>query len=249
MLENLTQDVIHTFSTFFDSQAWIDTFSQPSSWGLIPTIMILEGLLSADNALVLAIMVSHLPEKQRKKALFYGLWGAYLFRFIAIGLGTTLAQYSEVKLLGTAYLLWLSIKFFIERRNKGNEEEATEENKKTAKGFWATVISVELMDIAFSIDSILAAIAISNNPIIVTIGGMLGILMMRGVAGFFIRLIEKVPELKATAYILIALIGVKMGISVWGIHISNKILFVIIGLAFTIAFVIHKIRNQKSQIN
>jgi len=71
--------IFDTYAAFFDWDMWVKVLSDPVSWGLIGTLIILEGLLSADNALVLAVMVKHLPEKQRKKALFYGLLGAYVF--------------------------------------------------------------------------------------------------------------------------------------------------------------------------
>ncbi|MEH7120616.1 hypothetical protein V7128_24830, partial [Neobacillus vireti] len=67
-----------------------EVFTNPASWGVIGTLIILEGLLSADNALVLAVMVKHLPKKQQRKALFYGIFGAYFFRVVAIGIGVTL---------------------------------------------------------------------------------------------------------------------------------------------------------------
>ena len=156
-----------TYAEFFDWGAWVEVLTNPVSWGLIGTLIILEGLLSSDNALVLAVMVKHLPLKQRKKALFYGLWGAYAFRFIAIGLGVFLIKLWWIKVLGAAYLAWLSIKYFIDKR-KGNEED---EVKEISEGsvlirlfgtFWGTVASVELMDVAFSVDSVLAAFGVSN---------------------------------------------------------------------------------------
>ena len=85
VMSELIQNLMSTYSLFFDWQMWVEVLSDPLSWGLIGTLVIMEGLLSADNALVLAVMVRHLPFKQRKKALFYGLLGAYLFRFLAIG--------------------------------------------------------------------------------------------------------------------------------------------------------------------
>lgn len=75
--------------------------------------------------------------------------------------------------------------------------------------FWGTVAMVELMDIAFSVDSVLAAFGVSNEVWILLLGGMLGILMMRGIAGVFLKLLERIPELETTAYILILIIAAK----------------------------------------
>lgn len=261
----MLHSILHTYASFFDLTLWKDLFSSVNGWGLVLSLVILEGLLSADNALVLAVMVKHLPDEKRKKALMYGLWGAYLFRFIAIGLGTTLAQYQWVKLLGAGYLLWISIKFFKERFFDKKDTEGdldgdgeVDKGEQIAKGvlaktigvFWATVFAVELMDISFSVDSILASIAVSNNVVILLLGGMLGILMMRGVAQIFVALIEKVPELEVTAYFLIAFIGVKMALSSFEYEIHDWIFFSILGLSFVLTFVIHKLRaNQKAYLN
>ncbi|MGM9925391.1 MAG: TerC family protein [Bacillus sp. (in: firmicutes)] len=231
---------------------WADVLTDPVSWGLIGTLIIMEGLLSADNALVLAVMVKHLPEKQRKKALMYGLLGAYFFRFLFIGIGVYLVKFSFVKILGAAYLAWISINHF---RKKAGEDEIKEFNKqswlvRTFGMFWATVIMVELMDIAFSADSILAAFAISDQVWVLLLGGMIGILLMRTVAQFFLLLIDKVPELENTAFILIGLIALKMLLSVFGVHVPHELFFIIILGAFIITFIIHYInkgKNQKSE--
>lgn len=205
--------ILHTYSQFFEWNMWVEVLTNPVSWGLIGTLIILEGLLSADNALVLAVMVKHLPAKKRKKALFYGLLGAYAFRFVAIGLGVYLIKLWWVKGIGAAYLAWLAIKYFKDKR-KGTEGDDGEVEGMNQSGllirlfgtFWGTVAAVELMDIAFSVDSVLAAFGVSNEVWVLLIGGMLGVLMMRGVAGVFLTLIDRVPELETTAYILILII-------------------------------------------
>ncbi|WP_249365705.1 TerC family protein [Cytobacillus citreus] len=230
---------------------WVKVLSDPVSWGYIGTLVILEGLLSADNALVLAVMVKHLPKKQQKKALTYGLFGAYFFRFIFIGLGTLLIKFWWIKVLGAAYLAWIVIKHFW----IGENDEETNGMKKdswlvrTFGIFWATVISVEIMDLAFSVDSILAAFAVSEEVWILLIGGMLGILMMRTVAKFFLVLIEKVPELENTAFILIAIIAAKMFASVFGYELDPLVFFGILILAFLLTFVIHFINKRKNEQN
>lgn len=243
--------IIDTYAAFFDWDMWVNVLTDPVSWGLIGTLVILEGLLSADNALVLAVMVKHLPEKQRKKALFYGLLGAYIFRFIAIGVGVFLIKLWWVKVLGAAYLAWLAIKYFIDKSKKSDDED---EIKGMNTGgilirlfgtFWGTIAAVEIMDIAFSVDSVLAAFGVSEEIWVLLLGGMIGILMMRGIAGVFLKLIDKVPELETTAYVLILLIAIKMGLSVVGIHISHYAFFAILILAFLATFVVHNMNKRK----
>lgn len=248
----LLNGILSTYASFFDLDMWIEVLSDPVNWGLIGTLVIIEGLLSADNALVLAVMVRHLPEKQRKKALFYGLIGAYFFRFLAIGVGVFLIKLWWVKVLGAAYLAWLAIQYFIEKSKGGGTEEEIEDMK--AKGFlmrifgtfWGTVIAVELMDIAFSVDSVLAAFGVSEKVWVLLLGGMIGILMMRGIAGVFLKLIERVPELETTAYLLILLIAAKMLLSVFGFEISHVVFFIILIVMFALTFVVHAINNKKT---
>src|SRR5690349_112974 len=123
-MSEIIQNIMSTYALFFDWHMWVKVLTDPVSWGLIGTLVLMEGLLSADNALVLAVMVRHLPFKQRKKALFYGLLGAYAFRFIAIGVGVILIKLWWVKVLGAAYLAWLAFNYFRNRNNDGHEEEA-----------------------------------------------------------------------------------------------------------------------------
>lgn len=133
------------------------------AWVLIVLIG-LEGLLAADNAVVLAVMVRHLDPVRRKKALFYGLLGAFVFRVIAILLLVWLVQWWWVQALGALYLFYVSISHLLAlRKNKEepSEELAEKQKEKKQSGFWMTVLKVELADIAFAVDSILAAAAIA----------------------------------------------------------------------------------------
>jgi YkoY family integral membrane protein len=203
---------------------------QPADFLLVAstvlTLVILEGLLSGDNALVLAVMVRHLPREQQKRALRYGIWGAFGFRAIAVLLSSLLLKFWIFKVVGGAYLLYLAGSHFL------SSEEERHANKTTrfGSGFWGTVVSVELADIAFSIDSIVAAVAMSDSMparfgqngklFIVYIGGILGILTMRFVAGLFIILLERFHGLAVGAYVLVAWIGLKL---VWsGLHAASS---------------------------
>jgi len=244
----IIQGILSTYSQFFDWAMWKEVLVDPVSWGLIFSLIIIEGLLSADNALVLAVLVKHLPDKQRKRALMYGMLGAYFFRFLFIGIGVYLVEFWFIKVLGALYLGWLCIAHFLQI---GNEDSVKVVKKSGLMvrffgTFWATVISVELMDIAFSIDSIFAAFAVSDQVWVLLIGGMLGILMMRTIAGVFLIMIEKVPELEATAFIIIGVIGLKMLVSVVNLHIPHYFFFLFLLIAFSITFIVHKVNKVKS---
>ncbi|WP_312473093.1 TerC family protein [Neobacillus sp.] len=235
------QEIIRSYSTFFSLETLENVVTNPANWGVIGTLIILEGLLSADNALVLAVMVKHLPKQQRKKALFYGIIGAYFFRILAIGLGVSLINIPWIKIVCGHYLLWIVFQNFI----KKNEDEDEVSSKKM--GFWRTVLTVELMDIAFSFDSVIAAFGVSNQEWVLFLGGVLGILMMRGVAQLFLTLIEKVPEFEITAFVLIAIIGVKMIISAFGFRMDELLFFSILIAVFLGTFIVHLFKGNSGK--
>jgi YkoY family integral membrane protein len=158
-----------------------------------------------------------LPHLQQRKALTYGLAGAFVFRFIAILTAVHLLRWRIVKLLGGGYLLYVAIKHFLTLRKQGNRHEPV--NIVTG-AFWPTVLAIELTDIAFAVDSIVAAIGIvgpAPDPTrihpklwVVMIGGMLGVILMRFAAVIFIRLLEKFPRFETAAYLMIVVIGAKL---------------------------------------
>jgi YkoY family integral membrane protein len=177
----------------------------------IGLLVILEGLLSADNALVLAILVLGLPRHQRRKALRYGIFGAFTFRILATLLAVSLLRLVWVKLVGAGYLLYLSYKHFF---GSGTAEErraiAPARPWLGLSAFWGTVVKVELTDIVFAVDSILVAVAMSPKTWVVISGGLLGILMMRLVIGQLLAIVQRYPALVDGAFIIIAWVGVKL---------------------------------------
>jgi YkoY family integral membrane protein len=177
----------------------------------VALLVVLEGLLSADNALVLAVLVLGLPRRQQRKALRYGIAGAFAFRIAATLLAVHLLEVLWVKLIGAGYLLYLSWKHFFGPR--GSEERRAIEPATPMLGltaFWATVVKVELTDIVFAVDSILVAVAMSPKLWVIITGGVLGIIMMRLVIGQLLTLVRRYPALVDGAFIIIAWVGVKL---------------------------------------
>ncbi|MGS5018653.1 TerC family protein [Paenibacillus sp. JJ1683] len=238
MLNDLFKNISENYGHFFSWTDVVGTLTDPVSWGIIGTLILLEGLLSADNALVLAVMVKHLPKEQQKRALFYGILGAYIFRFLAIGLGTFLIKFTLIKVLGAAYLLYIAYKGLFKSEGDGEVK-----NKPTS--FWKTVLMVELMDIAFSIDSVIAAFGVSEKVWVLFLGGILGVLMMRGVAQVFLKLIDKFPELEQTAFIMIAIIGGKMLAAAFGFHMSQVLFFGILIAVFVGTMILSSAKRKK----
>jgi YkoY family integral membrane protein len=198
----------------------------------IGVLVVIESLFSADNALVLAVMVRHLPPKERRRVLRYGIWGAIGFRFIAVLMSWVLLKVWIFKVIGGLYLLYLAASHFLRRNAEADDTPAgpattcDPQSAAVSRGFWKTVTSVTMADIAFSIDSILAAVAMADSfpnrfgqnwkLVIVYVGGVLGIITMRYVAVYFVTLLERFPGLSEGAYVLVAWIGVKLLAS--GIH-------------------------------
>ncbi|SEM30262.1 integral membrane protein, YkoY family [Ligilactobacillus sp. WC1T17] len=235
------------YGPFFDLNNWKTVVESGSDWMIILSLVLIECLLSVDNAIVLAAQTQKLPDKvQQEKSLFYGLWGAYIFRFILIGLGSYLINFWEIKVLGAAYLMYLSLNHFYKMRHPEKvHHKEHKEKKRRLPLFWSVVISIEMMDVVFSMDSILASLAISSNPVIVLIGGMIGILCMRGIAEVVMKLMEIIPELEVTAYGLIALIAIKLFLTIptIDIEIPAALFGGLVLLALVLTAVVHKVKN------
>ena len=209
----------------------------------IALLVVLEGLLSADNALVLAILVLGLPKHQQRKALRYGILGAFFFRILAILAAVHLIQVGFVKLIGAGYLLWLTYSHFFGRR-QGEDRRAI----KPATGFmglsafWATVVKVELTDIVFAVDSILVAVAMSPKTWVIITGGILGIIAMRLVIGQLLRIVRRYPALVDGAFVIIGWVAIKLlveylnGAGYIQFHISKWLSFGLIVVIFAIAY-------------
>lgn len=206
------------------SALWQQIIDNPgTSLAIIGNLIIIESLLSVDNAAVLATMVMDLPPKQRNKALKYGIWGAYIFRGLAMIFAAFLIKIWWLKPLGGLYLLYLVWDWW-----KGKQTETKEDDFIDKKGnwlyratvgslgnFWATVCLVELMDMAFSIDNVFAAVAFTPNIILVCAGVFIGILAMRFIAQWFVRLMERYTFLETAAFIVIAILGIKLLLSLY----------------------------------
>jgi len=189
---------------------------------VVGNLIIIESLLSIDNAAVLATMVMDLPKYKRKRALKYGIVGAYLFRGLALLFATFLVQFWYLKPIGGLYLLYLVWDWWMEKIADEPDKKDVNKNDKwlykkivgVIGNFWATIILVELMDVAFSIDNVFAAVAFSDNIVLIWLGVFIGILAMRFVAQLFISLMEKYPFLETCAFIVIGCLGLKLLLSV-----------------------------------
>ncbi|HYE07837.1 MAG TPA: hypothetical protein VEL07_20135 [Planctomycetota bacterium] len=186
----------------------LDSFV-PGDLLVVLVLIVLEGLLSCDNAVVLALLVKDLPPEQRGRALRYGIIGAYVFRVAALALATWIMSRWYLKVLGGAYLVYLAFAHFTKHQDDQPSERAVRRFFGLG-AFWSTVVAVEMTDIVFSVDSIAAAVALSDKLWVLILGGLLGILAMRFAAQGFVRLLELFPRLETAAFIAVAVIGMKL---------------------------------------
>ncbi len=229
--------------------------------GVLLQVIFLEGILSIDNAAVLGTMVAALPEdlhipwpaglnrlgqmlnpvlgRQRTAALRVGLLGAYVGRGIMLLLASLVIQNPWLKLVGALYLIHLAFE------NLGLPEEGEEDQFEKAhkvRSFWLVVVNVEMADLIFSLDNVVAVVAISKILWVVMLGVAIGILAMRFAAGLFTKAVLKEPILKTAAYLLVLNIGAQLVLEdVAKVEISDlarmAIVLAIIGLALLYAHI------------
>lgn len=187
----------------------IANISLPTSAALIEalpvivSLIIIEGLLSVDNALAIAAMANHLPGRQKYLALKFGIIGAYFFRGLCLAFAAWIIENPWLKICGAAYLVYLMCDHF-----RGSEDSKSADISKIAqRGFFGTIAAIEIMDLSLSVDNVVAAVAMSPKLWVVCTGVFIGILALRFVAGACIRLIEKFPILEHTAFILVGYVG------------------------------------------
>ncbi len=246
-------------------QLWGQSFGSQDLL-LVLLLVFFEGVLSIDNAIVLGLLAKRLPKSQQKRALTYGLIGAFVFRTLAILTASFLLEWRIVKLLGGGYLLYIAVKHLFFESKESSSDEVTISSDghlelrdaltgaelsasrqileikerlpapipfeaiRLGKHFWMTVLVIELTDIAFAVDSILAAIALVGSPPpdhpaaavhpklwVIVAGGIIGIVLMRVAAVMFIRLLERFPRFEASAYLLIIVIALKL-LADWGFN-------------------------------
>jgi YkoY family integral membrane protein len=211
-------------------------------------LVLLEGILSIDNALVLGLLARQLPRKLQRKALTYGLGGAFAFRIVAVISASYLLHWNLAKLLGGGYLIYISLRHFVFASRPDSPVR-----QPPNRSFWATVLVIELTDIAFAVDSIVAAIGVVGPPPpgmtrhpktwVVMLGGLLGVLVMRLAAIIFIKLLARFPRFELAAYLLVLIIGAKLVADwLWQIdfqHVRSPafwIFWVLMLLSFCVGF-------------
>ncbi|MDX6767700.1 MAG: hypothetical protein SFU85_13035 [Candidatus Methylacidiphilales bacterium] len=207
---------------------------------MIATLVGLEIVLSADNAIVLGALANGLPPDQRRRALFYGILGAFVLRGLAILSAAWIIKFWFLQVLGGGYLIWLGLNH-LTAPSEGCPDAGGRPVRQ--RGFWATVLVIELTDLAFAVDSVLAAVALTSNIWIIYAGAVIGLIAMRFAAMAVLKVLEKFPELNIYAYVLVSWIGVKLtlqglcnqGFYAEQLHLSHGIFWIVMSLIMACA--------------
>ena len=190
----------------FSPSFGVDTFF------LLVVLVVLEAVLSADNAIALAAIAQGLEDpKVQRRALDLGLVVAFILRVALILLATWIIHFWQFELVGAAYLLWLVFRYF----TASDDEDGHGGGFKFA-GLWQAVPTIAFTDLAFSLDSVTTAIAISDETWLVLAGGTIGVITLRFMAELFIRWLEEFTYLETAGYLTVALVGIRLTLRATG---------------------------------
>jgi YkoY family integral membrane protein len=177
---------------------------------LLPVLVALECVLSADNAIALAALTQGLKDPElEQRALNIGLIFAYVLRMSLILTATWVIGYWQFELAGALYLLWLVFQYFT-----SEEDEEHHHHGPRFNSLWQAIPLIALTDLAFSLDSVTTAIAVSQDTWLILLGGTIGIVALRFMAGLFIRWLDVFTHLEDAGYITVALVGIRLLIRV-----------------------------------
>ena len=178
---------------------------------LLPVIVSLELVLSADNAVALASITKNLNNIDlQRKALNIGIFIALLLRILVILTAQFFLNFWPVKLIGGIYLISLSISKFLSLNNNGSDKNLIENSEQSNISLFKVILLLSVTDLAFSIDSITAAVAISDQFLLVITGAIIGVIALRFTSGLFIKWLEIYINLEKAGYIAVGLIGIKL---------------------------------------
>ena len=188
-------------------------------WGelllLLPLLVALEAVLSADNAIALAAISRQLRDpRQQGQALNFGLGLALVFRLLLIAVARWVLDFWPLQLLAAAYLLWLCISNLLPSpeavADDGPDHAPEPGSAHHDRSLLAVVGTLALTDLAFSLDSVAAAVAVSDNLLLVMAGGVIGVVALRLTSALFIRWLSVFRHLETAGYLAVGLVGVRL---------------------------------------
>lgn len=179
---------------------------------LLPVLVSLELILSADNAIALAAIARRQQDPQRERqALNLGIAIAFALRIGLILMAQWVLAFRPIQLLAGGYLLWLAFGHWQDKTRTSDDPPVdASEPVECRDSFFSTVVALAFTDLAFSIDSVAAAVAISDQLILVVTGALIGVLALRFTSGLFVRWLDIFPRLETAGYLAVAFVGLKL---------------------------------------
>jgi YkoY family integral membrane protein len=219
----------------------LDQFLDSSNFGaetllVLPILIALEAVLSADNAIALAAITQGLenPALQRR-ALNIGLVLAYILRMTLILTATWVVRFWQFELAGALYLLWLVFQYFTSDDNEAGDHH---HHGPRFASLWQAIPVIAFTDLAFSLDSVTTAIAVSQETWLILLGATIGIITLRFMAGFFIRWLDEFTHLEDAGYITVAMVGLRLLVKVFdaGFVPPEWLMVAVVAIVFTWGF-------------
>ncbi|WP_319420088.1 TerC family protein [Pleurocapsa sp. FMAR1] len=213
---------------------------------ILLVLILLEAVLSADNAIALAAIAKSIKDPQRQRqALDIGLIGAYILRIALILAATWVIKYWQFELLGAMYLLWLVINYFF----FSDEDNADENRSLSLKSLWQVIPTIAITDLAFSLDSVTSAIAITEDTWLIIAGGTIGIIVLRFLTSLFIKWLQEYTYLEDAGFITVGFVGLRLLLKVWlpDYFIPEWLTVAVVAIFFTWGFSKREAVESESQ--
>ncbi len=193
-----------------------DLYEGADQWregvSLLPVLVLLEVVLSADNAVALAAIArsGNNPERERL-SLNIGITMALVLRIGLIVAAQWVLQHLWVQLVAAAYLMWLVFDHFWQRNQAEIQDNRDEKViDRLPRSLVKTVILLAFTDLAFSIDSVAAAVAVSDQVILIATAAMIGIVALRFTSGLFIRWLDEYPRLETAGFLAVGFVSIRL---------------------------------------
>ncbi|MGF1495876.1 MAG: TerC family protein [Elainellaceae cyanobacterium] len=212
---------------------------------LLPVLIALEVVLSADNAIALAAIAQGLStSKLQRQALNVGLIAAFILRIVLILTATWVVRYWQFELLGALYLLWLVFEYFTSEEDGDHEHHGPR-----FSSLWQAIPMIAVTDLAFSLDSVTTAIALSQETWLVLTGGLIGVITLRFMAGLFIRWLDEYVHLEDAGFITVGLVGLRLLIRVINPEFVPPEWIMVLSIAALFAWGFSKRTDQPTEVS
>jgi predicted tellurium resistance membrane protein TerC len=238
----------------------MDWLTNPEIWAALLTLTALEIVLGIDNIIFLSIIVSKLPAHRQKSARLLGLGGAMLTRILLLFslswlasltaplftvLDTELSGRDLVLILGGLFLLWKAT-VEIDDQLEGGSDADPEPHVRAAAGYLAAIVQIMLIDIVFSLDSVITAIGMTNNLPVMVAAIVMAVLTMMVASAPLSRFIDAHPTIKMLALAFLILVGVVLVCEGLEFHVPKG--YVYFAMAFSVGVEMINLRVRERNL-